>query len=138
MIINNNNIALDTNVLIYIIDNSNSNKHEIAKELLLSNPMISSQVVSEFINVTKRLLQKPKLEVLGKCIEWLHYGKIKFVSLDTMELAKELINKYDFQIFDSLIVASALETNCKILYTEDMQHGLIVEKKLTIINPFLT
>jgi len=47
-----------------------------------------------------------------------------------------LLKKYDFQIFDSFIVASALEYNCDILYTEDLQHMLIVEDKLRIINPY--
>ena len=54
----------------------------------------------------------------------------------TIVLAKNLIDKYDFQIFDSIIVASALEANCEILYSEDMQHNLTVNNQLKIINPF--
>ena len=38
---------------------------------------------------------------------------------------------------DSIVVASALEAGCDRLYTEDMQHGLIVENQLKIVNPFL-
>jgi len=38
--------------------------------------------------------------------------------------------------YDSLILASAVESRCAILYTEDMQHGQVIEKKLTIVNPF--
>jgi predicted nucleic acid-binding protein len=54
----------------------------------------------------------------------------------TINLAIKLIQKYDFQLFDSFVVALAIEADCKILYTEDMQHGLLVNKKLQIINPF--
>jgi predicted nucleic acid-binding protein len=41
-------------------------------------------------------------------------------------------------IWDSLIIASALENGCKILYSEDMHHNHLIEKKLRIINPFIT
>jgi len=40
-------------------------------------------------------------------------------------------------IYDSLIIASALEADCKILYTEDLQHNHLVENKLRIVNPFI-
>jgi len=58
-------------------------------------------------------------------------------TFETLKLAKKLIKKYNFQLFDSVVVASSLEANCSILYSEDMHNGLIVEKKLTIINPFI-
>ncbi len=48
-----------------------------------------------------------------------------------------LIKKYDFQLFDAIVVASALEAGCEVLYTEDMHHQLLVNEQLKIINPFL-
>lgn len=48
----------------------------------------------------------------------------------------DIKNIYKFSYWDSLIISSALENNCKILYSEDMQDGLIIENNLTIINPF--
>ncbi|GHT78585.1 hypothetical protein AGMMS50262_21380 [Bacteroidia bacterium] len=62
---------------------------------------------------------------------------IQPVLFSTMQLAEKLIVKYDFQLFDSIIVASALEAGCDILYSEDMHHGLLVDKQVEIINPFL-
>ncbi|GAB4401635.1 MAG: hypothetical protein OHK0053_24610 [Microscillaceae bacterium] len=59
------------------------------------------------------------------------------ITSQTVELAHHLPQKYHFQYFDSLIVAAALENECKTLYTEDMQHGLLVENSLSILNPFL-
>jgi len=55
----------------------------------------------------------------------------------TLALAAELVKKYHFQLFDAVIVAASKENDCAVLYSEDMQHGLVVEKSLTIINPFL-
>ena len=48
----------------------------------------------------------------------------------------EISIRYNFYYWDSLIVASALENNCSILYTEDMQDGQVIEESLKIVNPF--
>jgi len=40
-------------------------------------------------------------------------------------------------IYDSLIIASATEADCEILYAEDLQHNHLVENKLRIVNPFI-
>jgi predicted nucleic acid-binding protein len=69
-------VAIDTNVLVYLLDRQDSAKHEKAKFILIDCPIISNQVVSEFINVAKRLLQKTKLEVIEKCTELIEYGEL--------------------------------------------------------------
>jgi len=132
-----NNIALDTNVLIYLHDNSDLNKRAIAKDLLSDNPYISTQVISEYLNVTRRLLPLSKDELLVQASNLLAGCTIIPVLPNTLVFAAALVKKYDFQLFDSVIVAAALENDCAILYSEDMHHGLIVEKTLTIINPYL-
>ena len=43
---------------------------------------------------------------------------------------------YAFSYWDSLVISSALESGCSILYSEDMQNGQVINKKLTIKNPF--
>jgi predicted nucleic acid-binding protein len=130
-------VALDTNVLIYLHDNSSPAKREIAKNLLSENPHIPSQVVSEYINTCRRLLNLSKEDLLIQTSGLLHGCSIIPVSSGTLLFAATLITKYKFQLFDAIIVAAALEGNCSILYSEDMQHNLTVEKTLTIINPFI-
>jgi predicted nucleic acid-binding protein len=39
-------------------------------------------------------------------------------------------------LWDSLIIATSLQRNCSILYSEDMQHNQVIEDKLRIVNPF--
>ena len=129
--------ALDTNILVYLYDDTNLQKRNISESLILETPLISTQVISEYINVTKRLLRLPKIEVFDKCCQVFDKCRISPVSHQTLHLAKTLIQKYDFQLFDSIIVASALEANCAVLYSEDFQHNQLVEDKLRIINPFL-
>jgi len=55
----------------------------------------------------------------------------------TILKACEIAARYQLSFYDSMIVAAALESNCEILYTEDMQHNQIINNTLTIINPFL-
>ena len=130
-------ISLDTNVLIYNHETDGDTKQLIADSLFDKVPVISTQVISEYLNVVKRISKMSKNDLLKICAEWLEYCQIQPVSLSTIKLAHHLVQKYDFQLFDSIIVASALEAECVILYSEDMHHGLNVEDKLTILNPFV-
>jgi len=130
-------ISLDTNVLIYNHGVNGGTKQLIADSLLDNVPVISTQVISEYLNVIKRISKMNKSDLLKICAEWLEYCQVQPVSLSTIKLAHHLVQRYDFQLFDSIIVASALEAECDILYSEDLHHGLIVENKLTILNPFV-
>ena len=130
-------IALDTNILIYLYDDSDERKRNISESLILDRPIIGSQVISEFLNVTKRLLKLPKNELMDKANKLFRVCEIVSMNQMTITKAKDLIIKYDFQLFDSLIVASALQSNCTVLYSEDLHHNLMVENQLRIINPFI-
>ena len=61
---------------------------------------------------------------------------VSFHEIETIKYSWRIRRKYSYSYWDSLSIASALENNCKALYTEDMQDGQIIEDKLTIINPF--
>ena len=137
LIIMTTKIALDTNILVYLYDDSDERKRNISESLILDRPIIGSQVISEFLNVTKRLLKLPKNELMDKANKLFRVCEIVSMNQMTITKAKDLIIKYDFQLFDSLIVASALQANCTILYSEDLHHNLLVENQLRIINPFI-
>jgi len=130
-------IAIDTNVLVYLHDELDSTKREKAKRLLANNPHISSQVISEYLNTTRRLLNISKDELLAQTSALLSDCTILPISADTLFFASALIKQYKFQLFDAVIVAAAIEGKCDTLYFEDMHHGLVVNKSLTILNPFL-
>ena len=133
----NKRIAVDTNILLYTHFEEDTTKTNIALDILDLSPMISSQVISEYINVLKRQMKLSKREIIKICTVNFEACLFHSANFGTLQKAKELIDKYDFQIFDSLIVASALESDCNILYSEDMQNGLVVEKQLVIVNPFV-
>jgi len=58
-----------------------------------------------------------------------------FVSVDLLKQALDVAERWRFSFYDSLIIAAALQTNCTILYSEDMQHEQKIQT-ITIRNPF--
>lgn len=132
-----NNIAIDTNILLYSISKNENRKLLIAANLIDENPVIFPQNLSEFINVLVNRWKYPKENMELIVSEVLRSCTLVNTSISAYKQAFELIKKYDFQLFDAIIVASALDSGCRILFSEDMQDNLVVEKKLTIINPFL-
>ena len=132
-----NNIAIDTNILLYSISKNENRKLPIAANLIDENPIIFPQNLSEFINVLLNRWKYPK-ENMGLIVsEVLNSCQLINTSVSAYKQSFELVKRYDFQVFDAIIVASALNAGCRILFSEDMQDNLVVEKQLTIINPFL-
>ena len=131
------NIALDTNILIYSHDTTDLYKQNIARDLMLTFPVVSAQVVSEYMNVLRRIMMIPKDKLLGLCAKTLKNIKIYPVGITVIRIAEQLVQRYDLQLFDSIIIASSIEAGCEILYSEDMQHNLLIENKLRIVNPFI-
>ena len=130
-------IALDTNILVYCHSNDEPNKQKIAMGLFNEKPIVSTQVLSEYINVTKRKLKLPKEEIMDVCLQNIEMCTLQPVSFATLKSARSLMSKYDFQLFDSIVIASALEANCEILFSEDLHHGLLVENRMKLVNPFV-
>ena len=130
-------IALDSNILIYNHSLDYESKKLIARDFFKETPVVSSQVISEYLNVMKRNFKMEKQELMQLCSLWLEKCSIQPVILSTIKLAQNIIGKYDFQIFDGIIIAAALEADCDIIYSEDMQDGQIIENMLKIVNPFI-
>jgi predicted nucleic acid-binding protein len=142
---------LDTNTLVYILQGKEplpgaklslaeaeaNRKGEITLRLLQSSDIaIGVQVCNELCNVSLR-----------KGFNWLKtkemLAALQLLSADIVPLTLAvhkrgifLHDKYRFHFYDALLLAAALESGCAIFYSEDMQHGQIIENRLTIENPF--
>lgn len=129
-------VFVDTNVILYLLSDDVSKKAR-SKQILSDRPVISLQVANEFTNVCikKLKLTQDALTLSLKVIE--KYAVFVPFGLSTIHQAIVLQTRYKLQYYDSLIVATALENDCDILYSEDMQHGLVVDNRLKIINPFV-
>ena len=127
---------LDTNVLIYAVA-KNDPRAAKAEALLASGGMVSIQSLNEFVSVARRKLGMPWKEV-KECLDLICIvcPDPVPISLDTHKAALAIAEKYGYSIYDALIASAALESGCKTLYSEDLQDGQIIDRRLTIRNPF--
>ena len=128
-------IFLDSNILVYLMDKDMEKKKKVAS-FMTDYHLISSQVVAENVNACLKSLKLSKEKSFNHSRELLEKFKVVLLNPSTFHLAFIISTKYQLSWWDSLIVSSALENNCVILYSEDMQDGLVIESKLTIVNPF--
>ena len=129
-------VFFDTNVLIYAVA-KNDPRAIKAETLLAGGGVVSVQSLNEFVSVARRKLGMSWKEVrefldliLVLC------PKPVPVSPDTHRGAVTIAEKYRYSIYDALIASAALEAGCKTLYSEELQDGQIINRQLTIRNPF--
>lgn len=129
-------IFADSNILLYLND-VNGFKKTKAKEIVAAKPFISVQVVFECLNVCLRKLKMPR----ETSIEFVKYLISNFEVVgeekETCHFALELFSRYSLLVFDAKIIATALDADCSILYSEDMQNKFVIDDRLTIVNPFI-
>jgi predicted nucleic acid-binding protein len=125
----------DTNVLIYALGTQDS-RSETAHDLLAKGGIISVQSLNEFVAVGRRKLGMKWEEVREAiaAVETLCPSP-QPITVGTHKKALQIAEQYGYQIFDSLILASALEARCRTLYSEDLRDGQVIEG-LAIQNPF--
>lgn len=128
---------MDTNVLLYSIGEE-ADKQNVAEQLMRnSNAIISTQVLNEFCNVVFRKRMMSSDELLSSIKFFAQYLTVVDISGDLVIHALNIKNRYHYSYWDSLIIASSLKAKATILYSEDMQHGQVIDNQLTILNPFL-
>lgn len=130
-------IFLDTNILVYAYSDTELQKQTIARKLVSENiSFISTQVLQELSNTLSRKFKKSWPEITDAVKEVSLSNLVHANSEATIQQAIKIADQYKFSFYDSLIIAAALECKCSKLYSEDMSHGQLIEKQITIINPF--
>ncbi len=131
---------LDTNILIYQVDAKAPAKQERAQALTTglyrrNEAVISTQVLQEFYNTATGKLRIPThvSEALARSFA---KGRVVQLAPPLLFAAMQRHAAGQFAFWDALIVEAALTAGCKTLYSEDMQHGQVVDG-LRIENPFL-
>ena len=135
----NDKVFLDTNIVIYAYSENEPKKQEIANNILEqynNQIIISTQVINELSNTLFRKFKLNANDVKEVVLELNEYFPIVNFSVQTQLKGIEIKEKYKLQFYDSMILATALENGCNILFSEDMQHNQVIENSLTIINPF--
>lgn len=125
----------DTSVLLYLLS-AEPDKADRVEELLEHRGIISVQVLNEFTAVATRKLGLSFAEireVLGTVRTLCNTHPL---ATEHHDKGVEIAERYRFSFYDSIIVASALLAGCKTLYSEDLQDRQVIEKQVTVINPF--
>jgi predicted nucleic acid-binding protein len=125
----------DSNVLLHATSLDRA-KADRVNRLLESGGTISVQVLNEISHVARRKFGMSWGDTKSFLSTIKDLLMVEPLTIDTHEIGLRLAERYGFAIYDSFIVAAALSADCDTLWSEDMQHGLIVERRLRIVNPF--
>lgn len=124
----------DTNVVLYLLDDGP--KADYAEAILELGPRISVQVLNEAL-VNCRKKAGLNWEETGAFLAGVQsLCTVEDLTVQTYQVGRALAEKYQFSIYDAMVVAAALIAGCTTLWSEDMHDGLMVEDQLRIINPF--
>jgi predicted nucleic acid-binding protein len=132
------NAFIDSNILIYAYSITEPDKRQTARDTIDKyNSILSTQVINEFSNNCLKKLNKTHNEIIAAIQEIARNFPITQITIPIIVKALHLQERYQFSYFDCIMLASALEHNCTYIFSEDMQHGQVVENTLTIMNPFI-
>lgn len=130
---------IDTNIWLYaFVESDDGAKSAASRNLILrSEPVISIQILNEIcVNLLKTGAFSE--DQIGQLVE-AFYQKYRVIDLNKaiLQSASQLRKQYSLSFWDSMVVASALVADVSVLYSEDMQHELMIEQRLQILNPLL-
>jgi predicted nucleic acid-binding protein len=139
----NGRFFLDTNIFVYSFDRSAPAKARRALQLIRGaietrKGIISYQVVQEFFNVALRRFANPM--TLTDAEQYLSTVFRPLIAVQSSHglysEALHLSERFRLSWYDSLVIAAAIEGECRVLYSEDLQSGQRFGD-LEIRNPFL-
>jgi predicted nucleic acid-binding protein len=132
-------VAFDTNIIVYSISINDSLRAEKAGALRKafgpSRTIVPTQVLGELYNVMVGKFRQDRAVAAQACELLKNSAILRAATEKTFEAALEIATVNGFQIWDALILATAAEAGCRVLLSEDMQHGF-VHRGVTVINPF--
>jgi predicted nucleic acid-binding protein len=134
---------LDTNIFVYTFDKAAPAKAQKATELIrkaiaTQKGIVSFQVVQEFFNVALRRFAQPMR--LADAEQYLGTVFRPLLAVQSSQAlyaeALRLQSQSWLSWFDSIIVSAAIQAQCDVLFSEDLQHGQRFGS-LRVTNPFL-
>lgn len=134
----NDKTFLDTNIIVYAHSDVEPDKQRTAQMIIAEKlTVISTQVLQETSNTFVKKFKHLWPDVSKVVREAASNNIVHTNTANTVLYACNIADKYRFSFYDSLIIAAALECDCEILYSEDMQHDQIIDNRLKIVNPFI-
>ena len=106
------------------------------ENLLSTRGIISVQVLNEFATVALRKLKMPLNEVREILTTIRAVCTVEPVTVDTHDRGLAVHERHRYSLYDCMVVGAALTAGAKVLYSEDLQHGQVIDEQLRITNPF--
>lgn len=128
---------LDSNVLLYAVGDDDV-RRQVAEALIAQRPVVSAQVLAETSAVLRRKFGREASAVATVIEAVLLRVHCEPIAAETVLSALRWGERLGYSHYDSQIIAAALAADCSVLYSEDMQHGQLIDGRLTIVNPFAT
>jgi predicted nucleic acid-binding protein len=128
-------VFIDTNILLYTLS-ADKEKADQAEAILRAGGLISVQVLNEVLSVARRKLDMSWIEIDEVLTIIRSMCRVDPLTSDTHDRGRWVAERYGLSVYDAMIVAAALNGGCGILYSEDMQDGMVIEDRLRICNPF--
>lgn len=133
---------VDTNVLVYAYDNQDAQKQQQAKTLLRrlwreKEGCISIQVLQEFyVTTTQKLAHPLSVVEASQIISDLGLWRIHQPQVEDILSAVQIQQRHQLSFWDSMIVRSASQLGCSVIWTEDLNDSQLIEG-CKIQTPFL-
>ncbi len=127
---------IDSNIVLYLLS-ADGTKADRAEAVIGSGGIISVQVLNEVANVARRKLGMswPETNAVLDLVRSLCPPQP--LTMETHDRGRQVAERYGLSVCDAMIVAAALLAGCTLLYSEDMQHGLVIDGQLRVCNPFI-
>ena len=126
---------IDTNVLVYLASGDTA-KADRAQNLLRAGGVISVQVLNELTNVARRKLRLDWVEIHAFLELVRGLVEVRALTVATHEAGLVMAERYGLSTYDAIIVASAIAAGCEVLWSEDMQDGMVMGDAVRVVNPF--
>ncbi len=122
--------------LLYLLS-ADAEKADRAESIVREGGLISVQVLNEITNAARRKSAMPWKEINEFLFLIRSVCPVEPLTIETHDTGRYVAGRYQLNLYDAMMVAAALLSECDILYSEDMQDGLIIDGRLQIQNPFL-
>jgi len=134
----NGRVFFDTNILLYLYSADEPEKQALSFQAVhaCAYPTVSTQTLNELANTLFRKMRVQWNAIDAMLTELEHAFRVETVTVPVIRKACALAERYRYSYYDSAVLASALYCGCTLLFSEDMQHGQIIENQLRIVNPF--
>lgn len=132
-------VALDTNILVYALGINDAERRARAEDVIAAIPeanlVISAQVLGELFRVLVGKRRWSRVEARASIHKWQAAASVTPTTPAALTAALDLATDHGLTIWDAVIVNAAAEAGCRLLLSEDLQHGF-VWRGVTVVDPF--